>query len=112
MKNEAFLILLRQASFSCPGNGPFRVCFQPRRRHSCNDNEVTSTADKGEVNKAVLGLHPSGVVTYTADGRMPAIIPDGRRPLSVADRVSAPAEERAQAYSAFMAYAGRYTDTG
>jgi len=36
---------------------------------------------------------------------------DGRKPLSIADRVAAPAEERAQAYSAFMAYAGRYTFT-
>ena len=73
---------------------------------------VTSTTDKGEVNKAVLGAHPSGFITYTAEGRMMAIISDdGRRPLSVADRVAAPAEERAQAYATFMAYAGGYTFT-
>ncbi|MFY9527720.1 MAG: lipocalin-like domain-containing protein [Candidatus Acidiferrales bacterium] len=73
---------------------------------------VTSTTDKGEVNRAVLGQNPSGFVMYTADGRMMAIISDdGRKPLSVADRVSAPAEERAQAYSTSMAYAGRYTFT-
>jgi hypothetical protein len=61
-------------------------------------------------NKAVLGQNPSGLLTYTADGRMMAIISDdGRKPLSVADRVSA--EERAQAFSTFMAYAGRYTFT-
>lgn len=42
---------------------------------------------------------------------MAIISDDGRKPLSVADRVSAPAEERAQAYSTFMAYAGRYTFT-
>ena len=72
---------------------------------------TTATTDKGDVNKAVLGgEHPSGLLTYTADGRMMAIISDdGRKPLSVADRVSAPADERAQAYSTFMAYAGRYT---
>jgi hypothetical protein len=64
------------------------------------------------VDKAVLGQHPSGLLTYTADGRMMAIISDdGRKPLSTADRVAAPADERAQAYSTFMAYAGRYTFT-
>lgn len=73
---------------------------------------VTSTTDKGVVDKAALGQNPSGLLTYTADGRMMAIISDdGRKPLSVADRVSAPADERAQAYSSFMAYAGRYTYT-
>jgi hypothetical protein len=72
----------------------------------------TATTDKGDVNKAVLGKNPSGLLTYTADGRMMAIISDdGRKPLSIADRVAAPAEERAQAYSTFMAYAGRYTFT-
>jgi hypothetical protein len=73
---------------------------------------VTSTTDRGEVNKAVLGEHPSGLLTYTGDGRMMAIISDdGRKPLSIADRVAAPIEEKAQAYSTFMAYAGRYTFT-
>ena len=71
---------------------------------------VKATTDKGDVDKAVLGENPSGLLTYTADGRMMAIISDdGRKPLSIADRVAAPAEERAQAYSTFMAYAGRYT---
>lgn len=73
---------------------------------------VKSTTDKGAVDKAALGQNPSGLLTYTADGRMMTIISDdGRKPLSIADRVSAPAEERAQAYSTFMAYAGRYTYT-
>ena len=73
---------------------------------------VTSSNDKGEVNKAVLGQNPSGLLTYTADGRMMAIISDGgRKPLSTPDRAAAPAEERAKAYSTFMAYAGRYTFT-
>jgi Lipocalin-like domain len=69
---------------------------------------VTATTDKGDVDKAVLGQNPSGLLTYTADGRMMEIISeDGRKPLLIADRVAAPAEERAAAYS-FMAYAGRY----
>ena len=73
---------------------------------------VASTDNKAEVNKAALGQNPSGLLTYTADGRMMAIISDGgRKPLSIPDRVAAPAEERAQAYATFMAYAGRYTFT-
>ena len=97
------------------------VVLSPRVSAQCKDSLVgtwklvstIATTDKGDVNKAVLGgEHPSGFLTYTADGRMMAIISDdGRKPLSVSDRVSAPAEERAQAYSTFMAYAGRYTFT-
>ena len=73
---------------------------------------VKATTDKGDVDRAVLGENPSGILTYTADGRMMTIISDdGRKPLSISDRAAAPAEERAQAYSTFMAYAGRYTFT-
>lgn len=73
---------------------------------------VASRTDKDETKKAALGQHPSGLLTYTADDRMMVIISDdGRKPLSIPDRVAAPAEEKAQAYSTFMAYAGRYTFT-
>ena len=36
----------------------------------------------------------------------------GRKPLSVNDPITAPVEERAQAFATFFAYAGRYTFTG
>ncbi len=109
MRNSLFFLIVLLA-----------VVFSPTVSAQCKDSVVgtwklistTATTDKGEVNKAVLGPNPSGLLTYTADGRMMAIISDdGRKPLSVADRVSAPSEERAQAYSTFMAYAGRYTFT-
>ena len=96
------------------------VVFSSTANAQCKDSvvgtwklvSVTATTDKGDVDKAVLGQNPSGLLTYTADGRMMAIISDdGRKPLSIADRVSAPAGERAQAYSTFMAYAGGYTFT-
>jgi hypothetical protein len=96
------------------------VVFSSTVNAQCKDSvvgtwklvSVKATTDKGDVDKAVLGQNPTGLLTYTADGRMMAIISDdGRKPLSIADRVSAPAEERAQAYSTFMAYAGRYTFT-
>ncbi len=86
----------------------------------CNDSvvgtwrllSVTATTEKDGLGKPVLGQHPAGLLTYTANGRMMAIISDdGRKPLSIADRVAAPVEERAEAYSTFMAYAGRYTFT-
>ena len=96
------------------------VVFSPDANAQCKDSVVgtwkllsnTATTEKGDVNKAAFGQNPSGLLTYTADGRMMAIISDdGRKPLSIPDRVAAPAEERAQAYSTFMAYAGRYTFT-
>jgi len=107
-KSSAFLVSVLAVVFPSTANG------------QCKDSvvgtwklvSVTSTTDKGDVNKSALGQNPSGLLTYTADGRMMAIISDdGRKPLSIADRVSAPADERAQAYSTFMAYAGRYTYT-
>jgi lipocalin-like protein len=70
------------------------------------------TIENGEVRNA-YGQNPVGLLTYTGDGRMMAIITfDGRKPLSVTDRVSAPVEERAEAFSTFVAYAGSYTFTG
>ncbi len=69
---------------------------------------VVSKTDKGDVNKTVYGEHPQGLIAYGADGRMMVIITeDGRKPLSVNDRVSAPIEERAQAFSTMNAYAGQ-----
>jgi Lipocalin-like domain len=96
------------------------IFFSPAVGAQCKDSVVgtwklvsaTATTEKGDVDTAVLGQHPSGLLTYTADGRMMAIISDdGRKPLSVADRVSAPAEERAQVYATFISYAGRYMFT-
>ena len=37
---------------------------------------------------------------------------DDRKPLSVSDFISVPANERAEAFAAMTAYAGRYTFTG
>lgn len=74
---------------------------------------VSSWTNKGNINKSAHGQNPSGLLTYTSEGRMMVVIAeDGRKPLSVADRISAPPEERAQAFSTFHAYAGRYTFTG
>jgi hypothetical protein len=74
---------------------------------------ASSTTEGGRMNNAVFGENPTGFITYTADGRMMAIISDGgRKPLSVSDRIAAATEERAKAFSSFVAYAGRYTFAG
>jgi hypothetical protein len=72
----------------------------------------TNTTDKGEV-KFMMGHKPIGFLTYTPEGRMSVVIQaEGRKPLSVNDRFAAPAEERAEAFSSVIAYAGRYTFAG
>ena len=70
---------------------------------------ATETTEKSERSDA-FGRDPIGFLTYTADGRMMGIISYARRkPLSVPDSVAAPAEERAEAFATFGAYAGTYT---
>jgi len=69
---------------------------------------ASSSADK-----AVFGQSPTGFLTYTPDGHMSGLIAyDGRKQLSNSDIFSVPIEETAQAFSTFIAYAGRYTFTG
>jgi hypothetical protein len=73
---------------------------------------VVKPAPGGET-RNLWGENPSGLLTYTGDGRMSAIIASGgRRPLSAADPDMAPAEERAEAFATFGAYAGGYTFDG
>lgn len=72
-----------------------------------------STTLAGQVDPNAFGAHPAGLLTFTAKGRMSMVVSDdGRKPLSVLDRVTAPVEERANAFSTFVAYAGRYTLKG
>ena len=55
------------------------------------------------------GQSPSGLLVYTPDGTMTALISnDERSPLSVADRAAAPADEQARAFATFLAYGGRF----
>ncbi len=74
---------------------------------------ASTRSGDGTTNTAPYGSNPTGFLTYSPDGRMTAIISNGgRRPLSIADRITAPADERAQAFATFLAYAGRYTVEG
>ena len=45
---------------------------------------------------------------YTSGGRVVAMVSYGGRALLSGDRVSSPAEERANAFASFFAYAGRF----
>lgn len=66
----------------------------------------------GERNDAPFGPSPTGFLTYTLEGRMSAMISySGRKPLSASNLSLAALEEKAEAFSTFLAYAGRYTLT-
>lgn len=74
---------------------------------------VTARMDKGDAVADAYGPHPEGLLTYTANGRVAGIEAyDGRKPLSAGDRESAPIEERAEAFSRFISYAGSYKMSG
>lgn len=67
---------------------------------------ASSTGSAGEKDAAPYGSTPSGLLTYTTDGRVSALISyDGRKPLSPGASV----QEKAEAFNTFIAYAGRYT---
>jgi len=73
---------------------------------------ATETTGEGDV-KDAFGKNATGFLTYTADGRMTGIISHGgRKPLSAPDFAGAPAAERAEAFSTFAAYAGKYSFSG
>lgn len=70
---------------------------------------ASSTTSAGSRSEAPYGASPVGFLTYTEDGRVSAMISyDGRKQLSV----GAGTEEKAEAFSTFLAYAGEYTLSG
>jgi hypothetical protein len=70
---------------------------------------ASSITKTGERNETPYGPNPAGFLTYTADGRVTALIGyGGRKPLSV----GAQQDEQAEAFKTFLAYAGRYALTG
>ena len=73
---------------------------------------ASSTTSKGEPCEPPYGLNPLGFLTYSADGRVTALISySGRKPLSGGGGARAQ-EEQAEAFRTFLAYAGRYTFSG
>src|SRR5580704_18043705 len=71
---------------------------------------ASSSTSDGERNDAAFGVGPTGFVTYNPDGRMSVLISHGGRKLLSASAAKPPsAEEQAEAFRTFVAYAGRYT---
>jgi hypothetical protein len=70
---------------------------------------ASSTTSAGECNETPYGESPVGFLTYTADGRITAMISYGGRKSLIS---SGTVEEQAEAFKTFLAYAGRYSRSG
>ncbi len=71
---------------------------------------ASSATTAGERGYSPYGPSPAGILTYTGDGRVSAMISyGGRKPLSLGGGALALQAEQAEAFKTFMAYAGRYT---
>jgi Lipocalin-like domain len=74
---------------------------------------ASSKDSSGQPLETPYGDHPAGLLTYTADGRVTALISNGgRKQLSVGVRGSLLLEEQAEAFRTFLAYGGRYRLSG
>ena len=73
---------------------------------------VMATAEDGKSLTVPMGEHPTGFLTYTADGRMSLLITHDARPKLSGDRLDSPIEVRAKAFSTMVAYAGSYRIEG
>lgn len=62
--------------------------------------------------RPAFGGRPAGYIAYMPDGMMMTVIADADQPALSGDRLAAPIEERAAAFSASSAYAGRYRVEG
>lgn len=71
---------------------------------------ASGTTSAGEICEAAYGPNPKGQLTYSADGRVTALISyGGRKPLSPGATGLEQQAEQAEAFKTFLAYAGRYT---
>ena len=71
---------------------------------------ASSSTSKGERDAAPYGQGPSGLLTYSEDGRVTALISYGGRQALPSGGGSQ--EEQAEAFKTFLAYGGRYTVSG
>jgi hypothetical protein len=74
---------------------------------------ASSKTSTGEPSDPPYGADPSGSLTYTADGRVTALISyGGRKPISVGASGQVLLEEQAEAFKTFFAYSGRFVLSG
>jgi hypothetical protein len=72
-----------------------------------------SLGDDGAVTGQPFGEHPHGTLIYTPGGWMAGqLAADARTAVDGADPLGGPQDQRAAAYSTYVAYWGRYTVAG
>lgn len=74
--------------------------------------KVSNSRRDGGVDDQPWGAAPTGLLIYTSEGTMAAVISYGGRRFLSADRVAAPVGERAEAFATFFAYGGHYSVDG
>ena len=108
MKRPVIIVVILLSGFASTALSQAKEAFVGTWR-------LVSSIDRnanGEVRDS-FGKKPHGLITYTSDGRMMAIVAfDGRKPLSVNDPIASPEAERAEAFATFVSYAGTYTVEG
>jgi Lipocalin-like domain len=73
---------------------------------------ASASTASGEPGDSPFGPNPTGILIYTGEGRMAVMVSNSGRKSLPADTFLAPIEERAEAFTTFFAYAGRYTLAG
>jgi len=74
---------------------------------------ASSADSSGQQLEPPYGADPIGLLTYTEEGRVTALISyGGRKPLSVGAKPPLLLEEQAEAFKTFFAYGGRYRLNG
>ena len=75
--------------------------------------ECRSVDDGGAITGRPMGEHPRGQVIYTPGGSMSGqLAADGRSAVGSADPFGGPVDQRAAAYSTYVAYWGSYSIDG
>ncbi len=102
------LVIMLSTSMS-PAGAAIDSLVGTWRLVSMTDRDATTGAESD-----LWGARPIGFLTYTASGRMSAVITAASRKLSAASVAEAPLEEQAALMRSAIAYAGTYrlTDTG
>lgn len=108
VRASALLLALAMVSFAQRADEPMRA----RLVGTWKLTSASATGEDGRVNQQPFGAAPTGLLIYSPDGTMSAMISYGGRKSLTADRTAAPAAERAEAFATFFGYAGRYSVEG
>ena len=112
VNRRIFVLTVMAMLLSCVGSAQFGPLQKEMLVGTWRLISASNVTDKGIVKDQAYGQNPNGLLTYTADGRMMALITDGGRKLLSKYWRVAPAEEKAEAYSTSLSYAGTFTLSG